>query len=157
MPRQLEVWLSDAHIGTLAQIDGRLGFSYAADWLAHASAVPLSQSLPLQANTFNDRAARPFFAGLLPDGDQRKRVAQLLCVSRQNEAGLSPAQTKKPILHIAKRLPTLSQMQWDAWQAQGQSHPILGHIVALVEQRCCLTIRRLTLSDSVASFRPQPR
>lgn len=49
MPRQLNVWLSGAHIGTLAQIDGRLGFSYAADWLAHTGAVPPSQSLPLQA------------------------------------------------------------------------------------------------------------
>lgn len=88
MPRQLEVWLSGAHIGTLAQIDGRLGFSYAAGWLAHPGAVPLSQSLPLQVGTFDDRAARPFFAGLLPDGDQRKRVAQVLHVSRQNDFAL---------------------------------------------------------------------
>lgn len=88
MPRQLEVWLFGAHIGTLAQIDGRLGFSYAANWLAHTGAVPLSQSLPLQVGTFDDRAARPFFAGLLPDGDQRKRVAQALHVSRQNDFAL---------------------------------------------------------------------
>ena len=60
------------------------------------------------------------------------------------EAGLSPAQTKKRILGMAKRLPALAQAQGAAWQAQGQSHPILGHIVALVELRCSLTTRRLT-------------
>ena len=49
MPKQLEVWLFDAHVGTLAQIDGRLGFTYAPDWLTNNSATPLSQSLPLQA------------------------------------------------------------------------------------------------------------
>lgn len=88
MPRQLEVWLSGSRIGTLAQIDGRLSFSYAADWLASSHATPLSQSLPLQADPFDDRATRPFFAGLLPEGDKRKLVAQALHVSRQNDFAL---------------------------------------------------------------------
>jgi HipA-like protein len=88
MPKQLEVWLFDAHVGTLAQIDGRLGFTYAPDWLANNSATPLSQSLPLQAAPFDDRATRPFFAGLLPEGDKRKGVAQALHVSRQNDFAL---------------------------------------------------------------------
>ena len=88
MPRQLNVWLSGHHIGTLAQIDGRLGFRYADEWLAYAGAVSLSQSLPLQAAPFDDRSTRPFFAGLLPEGDQRKRIAQALHVSRQNDFAL---------------------------------------------------------------------
>lgn len=88
MPRQLNVWLSGHHIGTLAHIDGRLGFRYAEEWLAHAGAVSLSQSLPLQAAPFDDRSTRPFFAGLLPEGDQRKRIAQALHVSRQNDFAL---------------------------------------------------------------------
>lgn len=88
MPRKLEVWLSGAHIGTLAQIDGRLGFSYSANWLEHSAATPLSQSLPLQAEPFDDRVTRPFFAGLLPEGNKRKLVAQALHVSRQNDFAL---------------------------------------------------------------------
>lgn len=88
MPKQLEVWLFDAHVGTLAQIDGRLGFTYAPDWLASKDARPLSQSLPLQAAPFDDRSTRPFFAGLLPEGDKRKGVAQALHVSRQNDFAL---------------------------------------------------------------------
>jgi serine/threonine-protein kinase HipA len=88
MTRQLTVWLFGAPIGTLHQMDGRLNFSYESDWLNTIHAIPLSQSLPLQAETFDDRATRPFFAGLLPEGDQRKLVAQALHVSRQNDFAL---------------------------------------------------------------------
>ena len=49
MTRQLGVWLFGTHIGTLSQIDGRLNFSYVSDWLNMSNSIPLSQSLPLQA------------------------------------------------------------------------------------------------------------
>jgi len=88
MPKQLTVWLSGDPVGTLAQIDGRLSFSYAPQWLMDPQARPLSQSLPLQPEPFDDRAARPFFAGLLPEGDKRKGVALALHVSRQNDFAL---------------------------------------------------------------------
>lgn len=88
MTRQLTVWLFGAHIGTLSQVDGRLNFSYESDWLNTSRSIPLSQSLPLQAGVFDDRATRPFFAGLLPEGDQRKLIAQALHVSRQNDFAL---------------------------------------------------------------------
>src|ERR1035437_576053 len=89
MPRQLEVWLLGAHIGTLSQISGRLSFAYAPACLVNqARGTPLSQSLPLREEPFDDRATRPFFAGLLPEGDKRKFVAQALQVSRQNDFAL---------------------------------------------------------------------
>lgn len=88
MTRQLSVWLFGTQIGTLSQIDGRLSFSYVSDWLNTSNSIPLSQSLPLQAEAFDDRATRPFFAGLLPEGDKRKLIAQTLHVSRQNDFAL---------------------------------------------------------------------
>ena len=95
MAKQLDVWLSGSHIGTLSQVAGRLGFVYTARWLDQAGATgdakvtsPLSQSLPLQAEPFDDRATRPFFAGLLPEGDKRRLIAQALQVSRQNDFAL---------------------------------------------------------------------
>lgn len=88
MPRQLDVWLFGTPIGTLTQVDGRLVFSYLPEWLGSTRATPLSQSLPLQAEAFDDRATRPFFAGLLPEGDKRRLVAQALGVSRQNDFAL---------------------------------------------------------------------
>lgn len=88
MDRRLDVWLFGSPIGTLTQADGRLAFSYRPEWLASGQVTPLSQSLPLQAEAFDDRATRPFFAGLLPEGDKRRLVAQALGVSRQNDFAL---------------------------------------------------------------------
>lgn len=83
MARQLQVWLLGEHIGTLSQIDGRLSFAY-----APSATVPLSQSLPIRADPFDDRATRPFFAGLLPEGGKRKQIAKTLQVSTQNDYAL---------------------------------------------------------------------
>lgn len=88
MPGQLDVYLFEHPIGSLVQVNGRLSFSYAPDWLARSDARPLSLSLPLQIAPFDDQATRPFFAGLLPEGDKRKLIAQTLQVSRQNDFAL---------------------------------------------------------------------
>lgn len=83
MARHLEVWLLGAHVGTLSQVDGRLCFAY-----APAATTPLSQSLPIRPEPFDDRATRPFFAGLLPEGGKRKQIAKTLQVSAQNDYAL---------------------------------------------------------------------
>lgn len=90
--KTLEVWLSGVHVGTLSQVQGRLSFIYAPAWLASGATSSLfqslSQSLPLGDQPFDDRAARPFFAGLLPEGGKRRLIAQALQVSRQNDFAL---------------------------------------------------------------------
>jgi serine/threonine-protein kinase HipA len=85
---ELEVWLFTDRVGTLSLVDGRLGFRYAPDWLSQPDAVALSASLPLQAEPFDDRNARPFFAGLLPEGQMRRLIAQHFQVSGQNDFAL---------------------------------------------------------------------
>lgn len=88
MVRELEVWLSDERVGALLLIDGRLSFRYAPSWLSRPDAVALSCSLPLQAEFFDDRRARAFFAGLLPEGQMRRLIAQQFQVSNQNDFAL---------------------------------------------------------------------
>ncbi len=88
MRRVLAVWLLGQQVGQLAQVDGRLNFSYSSQWLQSANARPLSHHLPLQAAAFDDKATRPFFAGLLPEGDKRRLIARTLHVSRQNDFAL---------------------------------------------------------------------
>ena len=83
MARHLEVWLLGAHVGNLWQIDGRLSLAY-----VPGATTPLSQSLPIRAEPFDDRATRPFFAGLLPEGGKRKQIAKVLQVSTQNDYAL---------------------------------------------------------------------
>ena len=83
MTHHLEVWLLGAHIGSLSQIEGRLSFAY-----APGASTPLSQSLPIRSEAFDDRATRPFFAGLLPEGGKRRQIAKTLQVSTQNDYAL---------------------------------------------------------------------
>jgi len=83
MARHLDVWLLGAHVGTLSQIEGRLSFAY-----SPGVTTALSQSLPIRPEPFDDRASRPFFAGLLPEGVKRKQIAKTLQVSAQNDYAL---------------------------------------------------------------------
>ncbi|MDP2828043.1 MAG: type II toxin-antitoxin system HipA family toxin [Sulfuricellaceae bacterium] len=88
MAHELEVWLFTDRVGTLALVEGRLNFCYAPGWLSQPNAVALSASLPLQAEPFDDRKTRPFFAGLLPEGQMRRLIAQQFQVSGQNDFAL---------------------------------------------------------------------
>ena len=88
MAHELDVWLFADLVGTLTLIEGRLNFCYEPGWLKQANAVALSCSLPLQAEPFDDRQARPFFAGLLPEGRMRRLIAQQFQVSVQNDIAL---------------------------------------------------------------------
>ena len=88
MAHELAVWLFADHVGTLALVDGRLNFCYVPGWLSRPDAIALSASLPLQAEPFEDRKTRPFFAGLLPEGQMRRLIAQQFQVSGQNDFAL---------------------------------------------------------------------
>ena len=88
MAHELEVWLFANRVGTLSLVDGRLNFCYRPDWLSHKDAITLSASLPLQAEPFDDRKTRPFFAGLLPEGQMRRLIAKQFQVSGQNDFAL---------------------------------------------------------------------
>ena len=84
----LQVWLLNQHAGTLWLQAGALQFQYSALWLGQPGAIALSVSLPLQAEPFADQACRPFFSGLLPEGELRQRIAQHYQISRSNDFGL---------------------------------------------------------------------
>ncbi|MEE8524879.1 MAG: type II toxin-antitoxin system HipA family toxin [Thermoanaerobaculia bacterium] len=89
MARDLTVYLHGEAVGTLRQEDsGRLAFSYRRQWLDGSDAQPVSLSLPLRNEPFEDRETRPFFAGLLPDELIRERLARYLGISRQNDFAL---------------------------------------------------------------------
>lgn len=87
----LAVWLLDQHAGRLWLNEEQLAFQYSAQWLELPAAMPLSQSLPLQVEPFSDQKCRPFFAGLLPEGQLRQRLARQCQISRGNDFGLLAA------------------------------------------------------------------
>jgi serine/threonine-protein kinase HipA len=59
-------------------------------------------------------------------------------------AGLSPAQVKKRILNIAKRLPGLAEKTITVFEAEGNGHSILNKVMTLIEQRCERTMHSLS-------------
>lgn len=89
--RSLDVWMQGDLVGRLDQDAGRLVFTYDAGWLGRQNAIPLSASLPLRPEPFDDRAARPFFAGLLPEQQKRDQVARAFGVSARNDFALLDA------------------------------------------------------------------
>ena len=87
--RALDVYLHRNHTGRLILQDtGRMTFQYAPAWLEHPGAVALSHSLPLRERRFSQRECRPFFSGVLPEGENRTLIARILGVSENNEFAL---------------------------------------------------------------------
>jgi serine/threonine-protein kinase HipA len=66
--RRLILLLFGAPMGELTQAaNGRLGFQYAADWLAQGPEIPLSLSFPLSNLSHEHGKVSPYLWGLLPD------------------------------------------------------------------------------------------
>jgi len=89
MSTSLQVYLMETHVGILRLNQKRkFEFQYNAAWLENEKAVPLSLSLPIQVQAFNDELARPFFSNLLPESEVRKAIARQLGVSEGNDFAL---------------------------------------------------------------------
>ncbi|HEX3359530.1 MAG TPA: type II toxin-antitoxin system HipA family toxin [Solirubrobacterales bacterium] len=81
---ELEVFLHDDTVGRLERLpQGRLRFTYDPAW-AEAGRRPLSLSLPVRPDPYEDDRCGPFFEGLLPEGDFLRAVARAFHVSADN-------------------------------------------------------------------------
>ena len=88
----LNVYLKSEKIGRLQLDDSRrFIFTYDKDWLRLETAVPLSISLPLQSEPYQDDRARPFFSNLLPESEFRQIIARKLGLSENNDFALLEA------------------------------------------------------------------
>ena len=86
MARTLDVYIGDDIVGQLVQDDGgQMSFTYAEGWRNKQGAVPLSQSLPLQAQSFKGKECRGFFGGILPEQEKREIIARNLGISARND------------------------------------------------------------------------
>jgi serine/threonine-protein kinase HipA len=75
--RRLNVWRRAELLGTLDQTRSGLRFAYQRETIERVGlGRPLiSMSLPTSNRPYFDRAARPFFDGLLPEGEARRIIA----------------------------------------------------------------------------------
>jgi len=73
MSQILDVYLRDTKAGELVpDDDDALAFAYASDYLASKDAQAISASMLLQEESYTDRVAQAYFAGLLPDEGARR-------------------------------------------------------------------------------------
>lgn len=86
MMQPLYVLYDDLVIGLLTHTQsGRLTFQYDTAWLENTNAFPISVSMPLGSDLFQDNVTRPYFSGLLPEGPIRETVARKLGVSPRSD------------------------------------------------------------------------
>ena len=84
--KTLQVIYHGQRVGELHQTStGRLSFAYAQAWLSSDDARTISNSLPLKANTFEERECIGFFGGLLPEESNREVIAKNLGISSKND------------------------------------------------------------------------
>ena len=89
---RLSVYFGNEKTGYLESTENRgVIFSYDENYLQNKNAVPLSASLPLQSNEFSQKQCIPFFSGLLPEEDSRKKIADYLHVSETSTLKLLEA------------------------------------------------------------------
>lgn len=84
----LDVYFHADLVGRLELVpQARLRFTYESTWMDRAGA-PLSFGLPVREESFEDAECRPFFAGLLPEGEFLKAIARAFQVSADNAFGV---------------------------------------------------------------------
>lgn len=82
----LKVYLGQAPVGELSRDrEDRLVFQYFEDWLTQKEALALSRQLPLQREAYKGRPVQAFFGGILPEGEPRLRIAEILGFSESND------------------------------------------------------------------------
>ena len=102
--RKAEVLLHDRPVGVLVELECGYRFTYRSDYINAPNAVPVSLTLPLRVEPFEDKRLFPFFDGLIPEGwlleiaektwkiDPRDRMGLLLACCRDciGAAGVVP-------------------------------------------------------------------
>lgn len=84
----LEIYFRDAHCARLTQeTNGNLQFQYLDSWLEQGK-VPVSLTLPLDKAIYPHEQTTPFVVNLLPEGDELRRLQQLLHIDRNDDLGL---------------------------------------------------------------------
>jgi serine/threonine-protein kinase HipA len=134
------VYMNGEQVGTLEQDDsGLIEFRYKPEWLQDPSALPLSRSLPLQAEPFRGKQARPFFAGILPEEGPRRQIAAILGISERNDfamleriggdcagaVSLFPEGSPPPVASDAQ-LRELSDIEWQAIIKELPRRPLMA-------------------------------
>ncbi len=87
----LNVFLLNRFVGALSSENGQLSFQYDSAYISNAASAPISFSMPLRAEPFDNQITAAFFENLLPPDIVRKRLGKILHLSRHNVFGFLKA------------------------------------------------------------------
>ena len=88
--KQLPVKYNDKQVGVLSQdVSGKISFVYHKEWIEKG--FPISRSLLLREEVFQENECRAFFSGLLPEDTLRETIARNLGVSSRSDFALLKA------------------------------------------------------------------
>jgi len=84
--KTLIVYFHSRKIGTLTQDSiGKYSFQYDSEWIREPSAHPLSQSLPLREEAYEEKECAGYFGGLLPEDFNRDLIARNIGITAGND------------------------------------------------------------------------
>ena len=86
--RSSEILFGTARAGILKEDDEGYHFKYDPEYLQGKDSLPVSLSLPLQAEPFHSRMLFPFFDGLIPEGWLLKIAEENWKLNERDRMGL---------------------------------------------------------------------
>lgn len=107
MTKRGKVYLGPELAGSIEERDGLCVFAYDGKYLAKPGAKPVSLTLPLRAEPYEDKVMIPFFDGLIPEGwmlglltrnwkiDPRDRMSLLLLACKDCIGNVSVVADRK--------------------------------------------------------------
>lgn len=88
--KSAKIYMYDRYAGLLTEDENGFSFVYDADYLQQSDVEPISMTMPLRSEPYEDKVLFPFFDGLIPEGwllniaerswkiNQRDRMSLLL-------------------------------------------------------------------------------
>ncbi|WP_408098010.1 HipA N-terminal domain-containing protein [Peredibacter sp. HCB2-198] len=101
MNRRGKVFVEDEFAGVIEQKEGLFVFKYDAEYLKKSDSLPVSLTLPLRTEAYEQKTMFPFFDGLIPEGwllniiegnwkiNPRDRMSLLLLACRDSVGNVS--------------------------------------------------------------------
>lgn len=86
--RQGKVFVGDCYAGIISETAEGFVFEYDKEYLSDADAMPVSITLPLQAEGFRSKTLFSFFDGLIPEGWLLDIAERNWKVNRRDRMGL---------------------------------------------------------------------
>ena len=87
-PRRGIVSLDGTRVGIIEEFKGGTRFTYDQAWLERTDAVPVSLTMPLRNEPYEESGLLPFFANLLPEGWLLEIATSKLKIARDDGFGL---------------------------------------------------------------------